>query len=92
MVISLMIVFLLIIAAAFFYTNPAETHKQVAIGLCELHCDNITKTNPNVNNVCLDKNVSYGYACAISNSVNQSICGVSNTIYLNNKCTIVSIQ
>jgi hypothetical protein len=90
--IVLIILVLLVAAAAWFYTNTGENHRTVSIGLCELICQNITSGNYNGSSFCAARNISgYGYSCAISSSVNSSLCNVSPTVYVNKNCNLVSV-
>ncbi len=89
--IVLAIVFVLVVAAVIFYTNPAQNHKQIAIALCEIQCNHLNVTTTGQNNFCASQNISYGYSCAVSSTRNPSICNNNNTIYVNTNCQLVSI-
>ena len=89
--IVLAVLAILVIVAAIFYTNAGENHRSVAIGLCEIECQNVTASSNTYNNFCAAKNISYGYSCAISQTENSSICGNQATIYVNNNCQLVSV-
>ncbi|MCL4399346.1 hypothetical protein M1293_02455 [Candidatus Parvarchaeota archaeon] len=85
------VLLLLVIAAILFYTNPGLTQRQNAIGLCELHCQNVTSGKASYSSLCISKNFSYGYSCAISDSANESVCGQEKTIYVSPSCGLVSV-
>jgi hypothetical protein len=60
----LIVILVLIIGAAIFYTNPYENHKQIAIGICELECHHIITNSTITSNTCIKENASFGYSCA----------------------------
>lgn len=90
--IVLIILVLLVVAAAIFYTNAGQNHRSVSIGLCELLCQNITSSaSYNGSAFCASENISYGYSCAISQSVDNSLCSNQQTVFVNNNCNLVSV-
>jgi hypothetical protein len=91
--ISLLILLALVVVAILFYTNPYENHRESAIGLCELACKHIAQNSTILSSsqICLYKNISFSYSCAVSPVQNQSICGNPTTIYLSNSCSLESI-
>ncbi len=84
-------VFVLVFAAIIFYTNPAQSHKQIAIGLCEIQCQHLNVTSTGQNNFCAAKNISYGYSCAVSNSANAGLCNNTNSVYVDTNCQLVYV-
>lgn len=89
--IVIIVVVLLVAAAALFYTNAGENHRAVSIGLCELKCQNMTAGNYSGGTICASQNISYGYSCAISSSVNSSICDNKQTVYVNANCQLIDV-
>ncbi len=89
----LLVLLVLVVAAVIFYTNPAENHRQVAIGLCELTCQNRTSSGINYSGVCIKNSTSFvfGYGCAVSSSQNVPDCG-SPTVYVDSKCQLIGVQ
>jgi hypothetical protein len=83
----LVIVALLFLAAALFYINPGENHRAVAVGLCELKCQNVTASNSSINDYCAAQNISFGYACAISNA-KLNVCNSTNAVFVSSSCQL----
>ncbi len=90
--IVILIIVALVIAAAVFYTNTGENHRAVAIGMCELECNNVTASGYNGSSYCLSQNISFGYSCALSQSVNPSLCSSKPTIYVSGSCQLVGVK
>ena len=87
----MVILFVLVVAAIIFYTNPAENQRQIAVGLCEISCHNVTANHTSHSNFCVSKNISYGYSCAISAVSNASVCSNQKTVYINNNCQLIAV-
>ena len=87
----LIILVTLIIAAAIFYTNPYESHRQIAIGVCELECQNIASNSTITSNSCIKENVSFGYSCAVTSS-SSNVCTNTNEINLNYNCGLLNVK
>ncbi len=89
----LIIIVALVVAAAIFYTNPYENHRQISIGLCELECHHLTANSTLITtNTCAENNISFGYSCAIANSSSANVCSNTNEIYLNYNCVLTAVK
>ena len=88
----LIVIVALVILAAVFYTNPYENHRQIAIGICELECDNIITNSTLTSNTCIKENASFGYSCAAVNSTASTVCSNTNEINLNYNCVLESVK
>ncbi len=85
------IVFILIIGAIIFYSDPTIQHREVAQGLCELQCQNLSRTTGTIPNSCISNDIAYGYGCAVSNSSLKSTCTSKDTVIVNSKCTLIGL-
>ncbi len=88
----LIVILVLIIIAALFYTNPYENHRQIAIGICELECHHIIANSTITSNVCISENASFGYSCAAVSSASSTVCSNTNEINLNYDCVLQGIN
>ncbi|MBE5727950.1 hypothetical protein IHE50_00850 [Candidatus Parvarchaeota archaeon] len=88
-IIIIAIVFILVVGAIIFYSDPSIQHKEVAQGLCELQCQNLTRATGTVSNSCISNDIAYGYGCAVSNSSLKSTCTSKDTIVVNSKCSLL---
>lgn len=88
----LIVILVLIIGAAIFYTNPYENHKQIAIGICELECHHIITNSTITSNTCIKENASFGYSCATVNSTSSTVCSNTNEINLNYNCALENVK
>ncbi len=90
--IVIIIIVLLVVAAAVFYTDTGQSHRAVSIGICELACQNVTSSGYRGGSFCISQNISFGYSCALSPVINQSICTTSPTVYVNSGCQLVGVK
>ncbi len=90
--IVMVIIVVLVVAAAIFYMNPSENHRAVAVGICELACQNVTALHYNGSSFCISHNISFGYSCALSASTNPSLCNSAPTIYVGSNCQLVGVK
>ncbi|MCW1294023.1 MAG: hypothetical protein OH316_00920 [Candidatus Parvarchaeota archaeon] len=88
-IIIITILFVLVAAVIVFYSDPSIQHKEIAEGICELQCQNVTRAVGSVANSCLSNDIAYGYGCAVSNASLVSTCTAKNTIIVSKGCTLL---
>ncbi len=86
--IGLLMFIALILLTLFLYLNPYTRNAAASAGACEAYCsDHINNVS---GNYCFSNNLTFGFACEVSNGVN--VCNNSHYIMLNRNCQLLKIS